>query len=86
MMGVQLNPQLTAGLRQEHGKLGGVKETLLDTGKYKVLNQMMRQVFGEHYEEEYGITEDTTIAEYVGFVNMQEIDEAQKEVLLSVLG
>lgn len=86
MMGVQLNPQLTAGLRQEHGKLGGVKETLLDTGKYKVLNQMMRQVFGEHYEEEYGITEDTTIAEYVGFVNMQEIDEAQKEVLLSALG
>lgn len=86
MMGVQLNPQLTAGLRQEQGKLGGVKETLLDTGKYKVLNQMMRQVFGEHYEEEYGITEDTTIAEYVGFVNMQEIDEAQKEVLLSALG
>lgn len=86
LMGVQLPSQLTAGLRRQRRKQGGGNGTLLDTGKYTVLNQMLQKVFGEHYEEEYGITEDTTIAEYVGFVNMQEIDEAQKEVLLSVLG
>lgn len=86
MMGVQLNPALTAQLGQEHRKRSGGKETLLDTGKYDVLNQMMLKVFGEHYEEEYGITGDTTIAEYVGFVNTQDIDEAQKEILLGALG
>ena len=85
-MGVQLPSQLTAGLRRQRRKQGGGNGTLLDTGKYTVLNQMLQKVFGEHYEEEYGITGDTTIAEYVGFVNMQEIDEAQKEVLLSALG
>lgn len=86
LMGVQLPSQLTAGLRRQRRKQGGGNGTLLDTGKYTVLNQMLQKVFGEHYEEEYGITGDTTIAEYVGFVNMQEIDEAQKEVLLSALG
>ena len=85
-MGVQLNPALAAELEQSHKKQNGREETLLDTGKYLVLNRMLLQVFGEHYEEKYGITGETTIAEYVGFVNMQEIDEAQKEVLLSALG
>lgn len=56
--------------------------TLLETGKYQVLRQMLEKTFGTLYEEEYGITGDTTIAEYVGFINSQPISGVEKEILL----
>ena len=46
------------------------------------LHQMLEKTFGTLYEEEYGITGDTTIAEYVGFINSQPISGVEKEILL----
>ena len=43
---------------------------------------MLEKTFGTLYEEEYGITGDTTIAEYVGFINSQPISGVEKEILL----
>lgn len=80
LMGVQVN--LPA---EETQKDGDYRKTLLETGKYSVLSQMLRKVFGEHFEMEYGITGDTTIAEYVGFINAQEIDQVEKDILLQAL-
>lgn len=76
MMGVQVN------LPQERKHKGNVRETLFETGKYQVIRQMLEKTFGAHYEEEYGINGDTTIAEYVGFINAQSISDVEKEILL----
>lgn len=84
MMGVQVDPKLNNGLKSKEQKVK--KETLADTGKYPVLSKMMTRLFGKYYEEEYGITGETTIAEFVGFINSQQIDEAQKRILLDTLG
>ena len=46
---------------------------------------MMKKTFGEHYEEEYGINGETTVAEYVGFINSQEMADIEKEVLIGAI-
>lgn len=83
MMGVQVDQKLNSGLKSNEQRIKG--KTLADTGKYPVLSKMMTRLFGKYYEEEYGITGESTIAEFAGFVNSQQIDETQKRILLDVL-
>ena len=66
-------------------KQGSVKKTLQETGKYSVISQMLRRTLGDHFEEEYGITGDTTVAEYVSFISSQDINDTEKEVLLEAI-
>lgn len=77
MMGVRIN--------LNNKKEKSVRKTLLESGKYQLIDQMLTKIFGEHYEAEYGITGDTTIAEFIGFVNTQEIGAVEKEILLEGL-
>lgn len=78
MLGVQV--KLDSNKKEK-----GTGRTLLESGKYQVIDQMLTKLFGEHYEEEYGINGNTTIAEYIGFINTQEIDTVEKEILLEGL-
>ena len=61
------------------------RQTLFDTGKYQIIDQMLTNILGEHYEEQYGINGDTSISEFIGFLNTQEIDAVEKEILLEGL-
>lgn len=80
LLGVQVNlPE------SQRTKEGSVKKTLQETGKYSVISQMLRRTLGDHFEEEYGITGDTTLAEYVSFISSQDINETEKEVLLEAI-
>lgn len=76
MMGVKVD------LPREKKHQAAERGTLLETGKYQVLCQMLEKTFGTHYEEEYGINGNTTVAEYVGFINSQPISGVEKEILL----
>lgn len=78
MLGVQV--KLDSNKKEK-----GTGRTLLESGKYQVIDQMLTKLFGEHYEEQYGINGNTTIAEYIGFINTQEIDPVKKEILLDGL-
>lgn len=80
LLGVQVNLPESRQTKQ-----GAVKKTLQETGKYSVISQMLRRTLGDHFEEEYGITGDTTLAEYVSFISSQDINETEKEVLLEVI-
>ena len=80
LLGVQVNlPE------SQRTKQGSVKKTLQETGKYSVISQMLRRTLGDHFEEEYGITGDTTVAEYVSFISSQDINDTEKEVLLEAI-
>ncbi len=80
LLGVQVNlPE------SQRTKQGAVKKTLQETGKYSVISQMLRRALGDHFEEEYGITGDTTVAEYVSFISSQDINDTEKEVLLEAI-
>lgn len=79
MLGVQVK-------LKDDKKEKSTRQTLYDSGKYQVIDQMLTNLFGEHYEEQYGINGDTTISEFIGFVNtQQEIDKVEKEILLEGL-
>lgn len=78
MLGVQV--KMNDGKKEKTSR-----RTLLESGKYQVIDQMLTKIFGGHYEEQYGINGDTTIAEYIGFINTQEIDAVEKEILLEGL-
>lgn len=80
LLGVQVNLPESRQTKQ-----GAVKKTLQETGKYSVISQMLRRTLGDHFEEEYGITGDTTLAEYVSFISSQDINETEKEVLLEAI-
>lgn len=80
LLGVQVNLPESRQTKQ-----GAVKKTLQETGKYSVISQMLRRTLGDHFEEEYGITGDTTVAEYVSFISSQDINETEKEVLLEAI-
>ena len=80
LLGVQVNLPESRQTKQ-----GAVKKTLQETGKYSVISQMLRRTLGDHFEEEYGITGDTTLAEYVSFIRSQDINETEKEVLLEAI-
>lgn len=82
MMGIQPDPRL---VRNSGRKDGNRAATLRETGKYTLIRQMMKKTFGEHYEEEYGINGETTVAEYVGFINSQEMADIEKEVLIGAI-
>lgn len=60
-------------------------KTLKDLVQYGELQQLLERIFGSHIEETYGITRDTTIAEFTDFLNRQEIPELEKEVLLDLV-
>lgn len=80
LLGVQVNlPE------SQRTKQGSVKKTLQETGKYSVISQMLRRTLGDHFEEEYGITGNTTVAEYVSFISSQDINDTEKEVLLEAI-
>ena len=80
LLGVQVNLPESRQTKQ-----GAVKKTLQETGKYSVISQMLRRTLGDHFEEEYGTTGDTTLAEYVSFISSQDINETEKEVLLEAI-
>ena len=82
MMGIQPDPRLA---RSSGRKEGNRAATLQETGKYTLISQMLKKTFGEHYEEEYGINGETTVAEYVGFINSQDMTEVEKEVLIGAV-
>lgn len=82
MMGIQPDPRL---VRSSGRKDRNRAATLQETGKYPLISQMLKKTFGEHYEEEYGINGETTVAEYVGFINSQNIADVEKEVLIGAV-
>jgi type IV secretion system protein VirD4 len=76
MMGINVR------INTDYAEDGATVKTLYESGRYQVIDQMLTKLFGEHYEEIYGITGDTTIAEYIGWIHSQEIDQTEKEILL----
>lgn len=76
IMGVQVD------FPKESKQQSSGRGTLIETGKYQVICQMLKKTLGAHFEEEYGITEDMTVAEYVGIINSQPISEVEKKILL----
>ena len=82
MMGIQPDPRLARGNGRKDGNRAA---TLQETGKYTLISQMLKKTFGDHYEEEYGINGETTVAEYVGFINSQNMTEVEKEVLIGAV-
>lgn len=83
MMGIQLPVKIQDNLHTQKQTVH--KEILKQTGNYLQICQMLKEVFGEHYEDEYGITGETTIAEYVGFIHSQAIGEGKKKILLQLV-
>ena len=83
MMGIQLPVKIQDNLHTQKQTVH--KEILKQTGNYLQICQMLKEVFGEHYEDEYGITGETTIAEYVGFIHSQAIGERKKKILLQLV-
>lgn len=53
--------------------------------RYEELEQLLQKMFGQHFEETYGISSETTLVEFIDFVNRQEIPGVEKEVLLNIL-
>ena len=82
MMGIQPDPRLSRSIGRKDGNRAA---TLQETGKYAVISQMLIKTFGDHYEEEYGITGETTVAEYVGFINSQEVADVEKDILIGAI-
>lgn len=62
------------------------RKCLKDASDYPELKRVLRDMFGPHLQEQYGICEETTVPEFTAFVNEQEITEVEKEVLLDMLG
>lgn len=58
--------------------------TLEDIG-YSQLIPLLKKSFGEHFEAQYQISEEMTIAELASFVQKQQIPEAEKETIMNHL-
>lgn len=58
--------------------------TLEEIG-YETLEPLFGKSLGKHYEQQYGISEESTIAETAALVQGLDIPEAEKETIMSLL-
>lgn len=60
--------------------------TLLRDLNFEQINQILINALGTHYAIEYGITKDTSLAEFVGFVEQNEMMmETEKEAIMMMV-
>ena len=76
MMGIQV----TINNDEDNGKKSGGTR-LMDCKNYPIIDQMLTQIFGEHYELKTGINGETSVAEYIGFINKQTLEDVEKQIL-----
>ena len=79
LLGVQVNMPS----RKQKERTG--RGTLIETGQFPIIDQMLKKAFGDHYEEEYGINQETTVAEYVGFIHSLQMSDVEKKIFLQPL-
>lgn len=52
---------------------------------YEKIRMLLTKSFGVNYEDRYGISAESTIAETVDFVSRQEIPEVEKDAIIDIL-
>lgn len=57
----------------------------LESIDYTALSGLLEKSLGQHFEETYGISEETSIAEAIGIVQSAEIPQAERDSLLQRL-
>lgn len=57
----------------------------LESIDYTALSRLLEKSLGQHFEETYGISEETSIAEAIGIVQSAEIPQAERDSLLQRL-
>lgn len=57
----------------------------LESVGYGKLVPLLKKSLGEHFEQQYGITEETTVAEAAALVQGHDMPEVEKETIMSLL-